>query len=164
MRHYHKSREQLVAGHNTGTDLSYFELLSWPGRRFQALDIDYFKKFVKLSMVEHTKKPVLGYWKIRGLAAPIRYIFEYLKVPFEDKFYEQGDAPDFDVSCWTSEKYALGLDFPNLPYLIDGDLKITESQAILRYVVNKYGPHLNGKNVEDQARVDMVYSVLTDIK
>ena len=53
------------------------------------------------------------------------------------------------MSCWTSEKYKLGLQFPNLPYLIDGELRITESQAILRYVVNKYGPHLNGKTVED---------------
>ena len=87
-----------------------------------------------------SSKPSFGYWKIRGLGAPIRYILEYLKVPFNDVQYEQGEGPEFDRSCWTDVKFTLGLDFPNLPYFIDGDLKITESQAIIRYVVNKYGP------------------------
>lgn len=32
--------------------------------------------------------PVLGYWKIRGLAAQIRYMFYYLKVNFADRLYE----------------------------------------------------------------------------
>ena len=41
-------------------------------------------------------KPILGYWKIRGLGAQIRYMFAYCSVNFEDKMYECGDAPDFD--------------------------------------------------------------------
>ena len=61
-------------------------------------------------------------------------------------------------------KPTLGLDFPNLPYLIDGDVKITESVAIIKYVVNKYGPHLNGRTVEDQAKADQLFCILTDIK
>lgn len=109
-------------------------------------------------------KPTLGYWKIRGLAAPIRYIFEYLKVPYNDVQYEVGDAPEFSREAWTSVNQTLGLDFPNLPYIIDGDLRISESGAVLRYVVNKYGPHLNGKTVEDRARADQLFSILTDIK
>ena len=43
-------------------------------------------------------KPVLGYWKTRGLGAQIRYMFAYLNIEFEDKTYELGDAPDFDKS------------------------------------------------------------------
>ena len=33
----------------------------------------------------------------------------------------------------------MGLDFPNLPYLIDGDVKLTQSLAIMRYLGRKYG-------------------------
>ena len=41
------------------------------------------------------KHLVLGYWDIRGLCQPIRYTLEYLGVPYEDKTYEQGDAPEY---------------------------------------------------------------------
>lgn len=45
-------------------------------------------------------KPILGYWKIRGLAAGIRYQLAYSKVDFDEDVYEQGDGPDFRlVSC-----------------------------------------------------------------
>uniref|UniRef100_A0A8C6HKX8 glutathione transferase n=1 Tax=Mus spicilegus TaxID=10103 RepID=A0A8C6HKX8_MUSSI len=47
-------------------------------------------------------------------------------------------APDYDRSQWLSEKFKLGLDFPNLPYLIDGSHKITQSNAILRYLARKH--------------------------
>uniref|UniRef100_A0A8C6D395 glutathione transferase n=1 Tax=Moschus moschiferus TaxID=68415 RepID=A0A8C6D395_MOSMO len=49
-----------------------------------------------------------------------------------------GDAPDYDRSQWLNEKYKLGLDFPNLPYLIDGTHKLTQSNAILRYIARKH--------------------------
>ena len=56
------------------------------------------------------------------------------------------------------------MDFPNLPYLIHGDLKITESRAIYRYICNTYAPDLLGKNPAQKAQVDMVYMVIKDIK
>ena len=37
-----------------------------------------------------------------------------------------------------NEKFKLGLDFPNLPYLIDGSHKITQSNAILCYLGRKH--------------------------
>ena len=78
-----------------------------------------------------TTKPVLGYWKIRGLAAQIRYMFYYLGVDFEDKLYEiQGAAPEWDMSEWIDVKQTLGLEYPNLPYLFDGEVKLTETIAI----------------------------------
>lgn len=33
-------------------------------------------------------KIILGYWKIRGLAQPIRYLLEYIEHPYEDVLYE----------------------------------------------------------------------------
>uniref|UniRef100_A0A8C8VVT6 glutathione transferase n=1 Tax=Peromyscus maniculatus bairdii TaxID=230844 RepID=A0A8C8VVT6_PERMB len=46
-------------------------------------------------------------------------------------------APDYDQSQWLNDKFKLGLDFPNLPYLIDGSHKITQSNAIMRYIARK---------------------------
>ena len=39
-----------------------------------------------------------------------------------EKFYEMGPAPTFDKSDFHNVKDTLGLDFPNLPYYIDGQL------------------------------------------
>ena len=79
-----------------------------------------------------TTKPTLGYWKIRGLGQQIRYMFAYLNVPFEDKQYEfKGTPENLDRSNWTDAKFLLGLEYPNLPYLIDGDTKLTETKAII---------------------------------
>ena len=45
---------------------------------------------------------------------------------------------------WFDVKYNLGMEFPNLPYLFDGDLKISETLAIIRYLANKYDKSLLG--------------------
>ncbi|CAH3192690.1 unnamed protein product [Porites evermanni] len=74
--------------------------------------------------------PILGYWDIRGLAEPIRLLLHYTGTEFKDERYECGDAPDYNRDCWFSVKFTLGLDFPNLPYYIDGDIKITQSNAV----------------------------------
>jgi glutathione S-transferase len=50
---------------------------------------------------------------------------------------------------WFDVKYNLGMEFPNLPYLFDGDLKISETLAIIRYLANKYDKSLLGYSVED---------------
>ncbi len=62
-------------------------------------------------------KLTIGYWKIRGLIAPVKYILEYLAVPYNVVDYEQGEGPEFSNDSWISVKHTLGLDFPNLPYL-----------------------------------------------
>ena len=109
-------------------------------------------------------KPTLGYWKIRGLASQIRYEMVYLNVDFAEHQYEQGDAPDFDRSSWLNVKDTLGLQFPNLPYFIDGDFKITETNAIMKYIAAKYGPELLGRDPLQTARVEMVAGVVGDLK
>uniref|UniRef100_A0A3Q3WT83 glutathione transferase n=1 Tax=Mola mola TaxID=94237 RepID=A0A3Q3WT83_MOLML len=52
----------------------------------------------------------------------------------------EGEAvtPDYDKSGWFGVKNKLGLDFPNLPYLVDGDKKIVQSNAIMRYIARKH--------------------------
>ena len=109
-------------------------------------------------------KPTLGYWKIRGLASQIRYELVYLGVEYDEAQYEQGDAPDFDRSSWLNVKQTLGLEFPNLPYFIDGDLKMTETNAIMKYIAAKHGPQLLGTDPVQIARVEMLAGVIGDLK
>ncbi|XP_068516284.1 glutathione S-transferase 2 [Anas acuta] len=104
----------------------------------------------------------LGYWDIRGLAHAIRLLLEYSGTPYEERQYRLGPAPDFDPSDWTNEKEKLGLDFPNLPYLIDGNIKLTQSNAILRYIARKH--NMCGETEEEKLRVDMLENQLMDLR
>ena len=64
---------------------------------------------------------------------------------------------------WSSQdKQALGFDFPNLPYVIDGDVKITESAAVTIYLCDKYAPELMGTTPEQRAKIMMLHLVLKD--
>ena len=113
--------------------------------------------------MEGSKKLTIGYWKIRGLISPVKYILEYLSVPYDTVDYEQGEGPDFSRDCWNSVKPSMPLDFPNLPYLFDGDLKITESSAMMRYIAGNYGPaEFTGKTNKDKAHIDMIFGVVGD--
>ena len=107
----------------------------------------------------YSKNPpiLLGYWKIRGLAQPLRYLLEYTEHPYQDVMYEQGDAPNYSVECWTSVKNTLGLDFPSIPYLIDQDTKLTDPYAIMIYLTSAYAPELLGQNPEQRGEIDMMY-------
>ncbi|XP_006866065.1 PREDICTED: glutathione S-transferase Mu 1-like [Chrysochloris asiatica] len=103
---------------------------------------------------------ILGYWDIRGLAHAIRLLLEYTDSNYEEKKYTMGDAPDFDRSQWLNEKFKLGFDFPNLPYLIDGAHKITQSNAILRYIARKH--NMSGETEEEKIRVDIMENQCMD--
>ncbi|XP_032753389.1 glutathione S-transferase Mu 1 [Rattus rattus] len=103
---------------------------------------------------------ILGYWNVRGLTHPIRLLLEYTDSSYEEKRYVMGDAPDYDRSQWLNEKFKLGLDFPNLPYLIDGSRKITQSNAIMRYLARKH--HLCGETEEERIRADIVENQVMD--
>lgn len=108
--------------------------------------------------------PVLGYWAIRGLGHPIRMMFYYVKQNFADRTYECGDAPDFDKSSWTDVKETLGFEFPNLPYLIDGEVKLTETAAIMQYIAKKWRPALLGKNSYEVGRINMLWAHVSKLK
>jgi len=103
----------------------------------------------------------LGYWTIRGLAEPIRALLAYVEADYEEVTYDCGDAPDFDRSCWMDVKFTLGLEFPNLPYLMDGDVKLTQTVAIMHYLSNKYG--LAPKEFSAHAHCDMLDHVAIDM-
>jgi len=108
----------------------------------------------------------LGYWDIRGLAQPIRFLLEVSKVAYDEKRYEilKKGENEWDASQWTDEKFKLGLTFPNLPWLEDGELKLTQSNAIIRHICRKYNPDLLGKNEADMSVVDMLMDVIGDYR
>uniref|UniRef100_A0A3P9PK40 glutathione transferase n=2 Tax=Poecilia reticulata TaxID=8081 RepID=A0A3P9PK40_POERE len=105
---------------------------------------------------------VLAYWDIRGLAQPVRLLLEYTGTAYDEKFYTCGEAPDYDRSCWFGEKEKLGIDFPNLPYLLDGDRKITQSNAIMRYIARKH--NLCGETEDEKVRVDLLENQAMDFR
>jgi glutathione S-transferase len=72
----------------------------------------------------------------------------YCGVDYENKMYTSREE-------WMNEKFNLGLPFPNLPYVIDGDAHITETKAIHQYIAKKFKPELLGKTQSDQGRIEM---------
>lgn len=72
---------------------------------------------------------VLGYWSNRGRAQVLRHLLAYSGLKWEDKIYASPEK-------WygNGDKFKLGFDFPNLPYLIHGEFKLTESYAIAKYI------------------------------
>ena len=79
-------------------------------------------------MAEAGSRLTFGYWPIRaGPRGSInRHILYYKGVDFEDKKH----TPD----SWKAFKTSGTLDFPNLPYIIDGNTKLTESKAVTLYI------------------------------
>nr|ABL09314.1 allergen Ale o 8 [Aleuroglyphus ovatus] len=105
-------------------------------------------------------KPILGYWNQRGLGHPIRFLLTYLGVDFTDKRYSRG--ADGKGSEWfQGDKNKLGLDFPNLPYYIDGDVKISQSLTILRYIAAKYS--LDGASIVEKNRIILLEQQVVDL-
>jgi glutathione S-transferase len=50
---------------------------------------------------------------------------------------------------FNGKKHALGINYPNVPALVKGDLRITEHLAILKYLARTYKPDLIGTDAKD---------------
>ncbi|KAI1289721.1 Glutathione S-transferase Mu 1 [Halotydeus destructor] len=102
-------------------------------------------------------RPLLGYWDIRGLCEPIRLVLHQAGVDFEDRRYAFAAK-----NVWYEQDMpTLGLDFPNLPYYVDGEVKLTQSVAVLRHVARKHG--LAGKP-QDLGRIEMAEQQAIDLR
>jgi len=104
-------------------------------------------------------KLTLGYWNCRGRGGVVRNLLNYCEVPYEHRVYKEREE------WFNNDKHKLGFDFPNLPYIIDGDVKIAEANALMSYVTIKGNKkELLGKTDVDQVRVSEAISVINDLR
>ena len=99
-----------------------------------------------------------GYWKIRGLGSVFRMLFEYKEAKYEDKQYETG------VDWFKDRKPAILEMNPlaNLPYLVDGEKCVCQTNAILHYLGDKYG--LNGSTDAQKVRTEELLAEIYDVR
>jgi glutathione S-transferase len=104
-------------------------------------------------------KITLGYWKSRGRAQVPRLLLSYTGASWEDVQYSQSEQ------WFGKDKMGLGLDFPNLPYLIEGNYNITETSAICTYIIDRSSKReeLLGSSHQERAKILSVSGVITDV-
>ena len=89
---------------------------------------------------------------------PVRYLLNYAGVDYEETTYIAGSGD------WKAVKDTLGLDFPNLPYIMDGDLKMSETLAIFQYIATKYKPELlGGSDPKERANAIRIHTIVSDV-
>ncbi|XP_067008872.2 glutathione S-transferase-like [Anabrus simplex] len=94
----------------------------------------------------------LIYFNLRGLGEPIRFLFHYGGIPFEEKRIEFGD--------WPKVKHSY--PFPQLPILeIDGK-PFPQGASIARYVAKQVG--LTGKDDLEALEIDSVVDTIIDLR
>nr|AUS83917.1 glutathion S-transferase pi [Eisenia fetida] len=94
----------------------------------------------------------LQYFPVRGRAQALRYIVVDNDLEVQEEVINKIDWPAM------KPKTPLG----QLPVFHDGDLHISQSNAILRYVARKHG--LFGKNDKEAALIDMINDQQEDIR
>ena len=83
-------------------------------------------------------KVTLAYWGVRGYGQLARYTLEAAGAQYNEIKYS-------DPNQWfQTDKPSLNSPFPNIPYLIDGDLTITEHDAVVRYAARRFRPEMLG--------------------
>ena len=101
----------------------------------------------------------IGYWKFRGVhrGNGSRYLLAYTGAQWEEQNFTMGD------DSWPTFKSGGTIgEFPNLPFIIDGDVKVTETFAVHRYICDKFKPELLGTTPAEKARIMQLYSVADD--
>jgi glutathione S-transferase len=108
----------------------------------------------------------VGYWKIRGLAAPLRMMCSFTGAKYESKEYAVTGtgSTGFDRSSWFDAKPELKAQnsLMNLPYVKCGNDMVTQSNACVLYLARKFG--LMGKTPEETARVHQVMWQTSDMR
>ena len=93
-------------------------------------------------------KITLGYWNLRGgpRGNVARYLLAYSGADWNERTYTLGQEE------WKNDKDTV-MDFANLPYIIDGDFKVSETYAVHNYIAQKYCPELIGTTPQEKARI-----------
>jgi len=107
----------------------------------------------------------VGYWKIRGLGAPLRMMCEYVGAQYESSEYAvTGEPGKWDFNAWFGVKPEFLKKNPlaNLPYVLDGDVLVTQSNACYLYLGKKF--KLMGKDEAEVTKMEQVLFEVFDLR
>ena len=118
-----------------------------------------FKMDLEIFGVCYIHSMLIRKWIKFQLGQGVRMLLHYTNTKYEDTVYSIKN-----VNEWQAAKAnnAWDLDFPNLPYYIDGNVKLTQSNAILRHLGRQHG--LYGSNDNQSSEIDMLLDTIKDIK
>ena len=90
---------------------------------------------------------ILGYLNLRGgcRGNVARFMLAHSNANWVERTYVRG-TPD-----WGKDKESL-MPFCNLPYIIDGDVKLSETFAVHQYIAGKFLPSALGTTPAERAR------------
>lgn len=114
----------------------------------------------------------LGYWAIRGLGQPIRFLLAFAEVPFSEVrlgAHQDGTLitdRSVESADWDDHRKTIDFPFPNLPYLVDRsgehEIRLTQSNAIMRHLGRQFD--LYGDSESDRAIIDMLQDEAYDLR
>ena len=109
----------------------------------------------------------LGYWAIRALGQPIRFLLAHAEVAFSEvRLGVNQDGSAGESHDWATHKDTLSVPFPNLPYLIDSsgpaEVRLTQSNAIMRYLARRFDYY--GDTASDQICIDVLQDEAYDLR
>lgn len=107
----------------------------------------------------------VGYWAIRGLAAPLRMMVMYSGAPLDNVMYDCKNVDGkWDFSAWQDVKPAMKEKkaIINLPYVKAGDQLVTQSNACFAFLGRKFG--LWGLNESDCIECEEYLCEVMDVR
>jgi len=122
-------------------------------------------------LIQDNSNITLGYWGIRGLAQPIRFLLISAGVSFSEVrlgVLQDGTLLDENQEGddWGSVRSTLDMPFPNLPYLIDtrgsSPVRLSQSNAILRYLARCFDFY--GDSESDRIEIDVLQDEAYDFR
>ena len=112
------------------------------------------------------QKITVGYWSIRGLAAPLRMMVMYRNIPLEANNYDcvEKEGGGFDVSSWfnVKDQYKSRNALMNLQYVEDGDMLVTQSNACVQYLGRRL--KMMGSTERDMVDVEQLLCEYMDVR
>jgi glutathione S-transferase len=122
-------------------------------------------------LIQENADITLGYWGIRGLGQPIRFLLVCADVPFSEirlGVLQDGTLlnENKEGEDWGSVRSTLDMPFPNLPYLIDtsggSPVSLSQSNAILRYLARRFDFY--GDSESDRIEIDVLQDEAYDFR
>lgn len=105
--------------------------------------------------------PTIGYHLIRGLGAPLRMMMFYKETPFTNVAY----GKDMKEEWFADDKPRLLKQNSciNLPYIVDGDTVVTQSNTCLVYLGQKLGIDAEQHAIHNHTVLDQTMDLRNDL-